>query len=104
MADKTYNGWTNYETWVAKLWLDNEQGTHYEVTDEASQRFSDAQENETEPDTYDFADWLKSYVEDLMPELPASLASDLLNAAMSEINWSEMAESYLGDAKEEAER
>ena len=25
MVDKTYNGWTNYETWNAAMWLDAEQ-------------------------------------------------------------------------------
>ena len=24
MTDTTYNGWTNYETWNAALWLDND--------------------------------------------------------------------------------
>ena len=24
MTETTYNGWTNYETWNAALWLDNE--------------------------------------------------------------------------------
>ena len=24
MIDTTYNGWTNYETWNAALWLDND--------------------------------------------------------------------------------
>ena len=23
-----YNGWTNYETWNFKLWLDNDETTH----------------------------------------------------------------------------
>ena len=22
-----YNGWTNYETWLVNLWMDNEQGS-----------------------------------------------------------------------------
>ena len=25
MTEKTYNGWTNYETWNAALWLDAER-------------------------------------------------------------------------------
>lgn len=24
MTDNTYNGYTNYETWLVSLWLDNE--------------------------------------------------------------------------------
>jgi hypothetical protein len=98
----TYNGWTNYETWAAKLWLDNEQGTYYEVTGKATEIHEEATEAGEEPGTLELADWLKDYVTGMMPEIPASLASDLLGAALSEIDWDEMAESYLADAKEEA--
>lgn len=26
--DKTYNGWTNYETWLVNLWIQNDQALH----------------------------------------------------------------------------
>ena len=28
MTKQEYNGWTNYETWNYKLWLDNNQATY----------------------------------------------------------------------------
>jgi hypothetical protein len=46
------------------------------------------------------ADALKTWVTEtdelggMMPELGASMASDLLNAALSEVNWQEIAEAF----------
>ena len=28
MTKKEYNGWHNYETWLVKLWIDNEEGSY----------------------------------------------------------------------------
>ena len=28
MVDKGYNGWSNYETWNVKLWIDNDEGSY----------------------------------------------------------------------------
>ena len=96
-----YNGWKNYETWNVKLWLDNDQGTYTEVTDHATEAVEEGTE------VYQFADWLKDYVEEtFFPEdqEPSGMAADLLNAAKSEVDWFEIAEAYLNDAKEEAAR
>lgn len=95
-----YNGWNNYETWAAKLWMDNDHGTYLDVTAKAAEIVEEAREDETEPDAYAFGDWLKDYSDGNLPELPASLASDLLRSAFSEIDWTEIAESLLADAKE----
>lgn len=108
MSDKTYNGWTNYETWNVKLWLDNEQGTYSEVTGHAAGVYAEAAEDgETATDypySTNFATWLKEYVEEMRPDEPASMFSDLLSAALSEVNWNEIAVAYLDDAKENADR
>lgn len=85
----SYQGWSNYETWVTKLWIDNEQGIYSDVTSEAA----------SEPDAYKLADWLQRYVDDLLEgQAPESgLAADLFRSAFQEIDWREMAESYLED-------
>jgi hypothetical protein len=92
MITQNYNGWTNYETWLVSLWLDNEEGSYNAVRDMA-------RENDN---ARDLADALKSMHEEAMPETTGVFA-DLLNAAMSEVNWREIAEHYLGDLQEEVE-
>ena len=31
--DRKYNGWSNYETWNFKLWLDNDEDTYNRIKD-----------------------------------------------------------------------
>ncbi len=106
MTHKEYNGWFNYETWLLKLWIDNEEGssrywdaTAQEVYDEAE---ADAPFTRDERATLDLADRLKSEFEEAQPELEG-FWSDLLNAAMSKVNWYEIAEHYIADVEKEVQ-
>lgn len=91
MSDKTYNGWSNYETWAVKLWLDNDQGTQELMQDMARH----------ERTAYKLADALKDMIEDNTPDLGASMYADLLNAALSEVDYREIAENILEDMEDE---
>ena len=86
----TYNGWSNYETWVTALWIDNEQGSYHYANELAEEHGFDGLEDGS------LAQSLRDWIEDSQPELPASVYSDLLGAAMSEINWQEIANGYRG--------
>jgi len=103
--EKTYNGWTNYETWAVKLWMDNDQGsdsywceTAQEIYDEAE---ADRHFTREERATLNLSDRLKDEHEEARPDLGASIWSDLLGAAMSEVNWHEIAEHYIEDVDKE---
>ena len=91
MSNK-YNGWTNYETWNVNLWLNNDQGTYDFIVELAKQYADDAPM---------LAQALESFVDELQPELEASMFSDILNAAMREVNWQEIADTLLEDHKDE---
>jgi hypothetical protein len=101
---KGYNGWKNYETWAVALWIDNEQAWQ-EQAQEMAQRARDlAREGAhavwtpEEATRYGLADSLKDWVgSELIPDLGASLAADLLGAALSEVDWSEVADHYLSE-------
>jgi len=100
MSD-TYNGYTNYETWVVNLWMDNEQGSQEFFRETAKQIHAETDAYGTaftvaELARIRFADWLKQYYADEnRPEYVRGLYGDLLNAALSEINWLEIARNYI---------
>ena len=72
-----YNGWSNYETWVANLWLTNDE-CYYEELQAIIKNFdSDEQAEEIEQ----YAHWLID-----ISEL-ASMTSDLLTASLGRVDW-----------------
>ena len=106
MSDKKYNGWTNYETWNLKLWLDNEEYWHNDMTSQADVYATDQDKNTA---VSDMVDYLKEWVNENTPDLywpddmgggkiTASMFNNILNAGLSEINYYEIAESYIDEA------
>lgn len=80
---KTYNGWKNYETWCVALWIDNEPGEYLFWRDRAKATLSELE----------LADELKSHHEDAIHDMKLyGFAADLMNAALSEVDWREIAE------------
>ena len=84
MTDETYNGWANYATWAVNLWIMNDEPTYraavaldLDVPDEVAKSRA------------------RDFVEELLfgDEAPANLATDLLNAVLPTVAWSEIVES-----------
>ena len=99
-TDKTYNGWTNYETWVTKLHMDNDFGSYLYWTERAREiaRTSHPSEYLTRYAMAEMqlAEALKAGHEDAQPELPG-VFGDLLQAALDSVDWHEIAASLLED-------
>lgn len=108
MTTNKYNGWTNYETWVVSLWMDNDEGAQSYWRDEAISALADASRTESETLTakeeaaQTLEDRIKERHEEAQPEVSGVFA-DLINAALSEVNWREIAEKLVDDAADEAE-
>ena len=106
----TYNGWTNYETWALNLWLENEEGSYNYWRGEARRHRAEASECEQvkagtwtteQAATFNLADALRDDLEAGSPTTEASVYSDLLNAALSEVNWHEVANAFLEELEPE---
>jgi len=90
MNTKEYNGWTNYETWLAALWIGNEPYLDETVKEICAREFEYG---------IDRDDAVKEFMSDLVYEgVPeAGLASDFLGAALSEVDWREIVDHYVED-------
>lgn len=102
--DTKYNGWTNYETWVVKLWIDNSEGDHIrwtertqELVQEAVQDASDADADDIRSDAVStLASELENDHDEAIPDV-SGVFSDLLGHALGCVDWREIAEHYVND-------
>ena len=99
--DTTYNGWTNYETWLVALHINNDEGTYRYVRDETVPRVLNTG---TEHPAFDLADVLHDWVTDTLDEdttysneWTRLLTLDLIGAALAEVNWEEIATNILNE-------
>lgn len=88
--NEKYNGWTNRETWLINLHLTNTQNIYNEVLELLKIDYE-----------YEFQkeDKLKDFVENFIliddNDEVNLLRSDLINTALSRVNWKEIVKSFM---------
>lgn len=105
MTKNEYNGWTNYETWNVKLWMDNDEGSNSYWVERAEalvEKCGNSEEDRADAAT-GLAEEIKDQFEESNPLPDSGVYTDLLNAALSEVNWFEIAESYVSGVEIEEE-
>ena len=93
----TYNGWTNYETWVVHLWLTNDEASYLHWRERTRQVVADSENSEDEPAARQLAVEICDAIEEECAVEAACLAADLMNAALAEVDWQEIAEAFIDD-------
>jgi hypothetical protein len=106
MTKNEYNGWYNYETWCVNLWMDNDQGSQGYWAERAQECYNDTAEttfHRTETAVGNLADEIQGQHEDFeaMGVNVTGVYADLLNAALSEVNWYEIASHLIDDVEKE---
>ena len=103
MADRYY-GWRNYETWAVSLWLGNDEETDAYWHEVALEVFENVEPTRGltrgEAAHVELAARLQDEVEENNPCLDGGLYADLLDAALSEVDWREIAAFYLDDLEQ----
>jgi len=116
MSEQGYNGWSNYETWAMSLWIGNNQGSYnysreiveqvrIEIADERDdvQSWGDVVDEQAH-EAQRAADAIQAWQEEERyaweGERPACQFTDLLSAALQEVNWREIAENILSELAE----
>lgn len=95
MTENGYNGWTNWETWIINLWMDNDQELYDQY---GSIAHAEASKNERSA-TYRLSKALQEQFDEWIPEIKGPY-KDLLDGAIREINWHEIARHMLDQWKE----
>lgn len=108
--EQKYNGWNNFETWLVALWLDNDCSTYRAWREEALECWKTAAQSDRvlkwnwsrhEGATFQLAELLENAVREGSSIEESGLYADLLNAALSDVDWREIASHYLADVTSE---
>lgn len=97
-----YDGWTNYETWNVALWLEGDEANQY--WREQALELLQIDGNDNDDAKAQLAQQLQGDIVVMnQPKLGASMYADLLGAALSEVNWYEIAAHYVDEMFESLE-
>jgi hypothetical protein len=104
MTNKKYNGWTNWETWNCNLHFDGSFDDH------AQDCWDEAEADSTFSRDESAALALKDIIEEIVREYvyqtegsDTGLLGDMVGGYLSEVNWYEIAQGYIGSVDKESE-
>lgn len=95
MERKEYNGWTNYETWLANLWFDND-GIGEQMRERARELLLESEGDEMGAHNA-LIEEMKGIVDEIVENTVSGgsgFVLDFVNAGICEVNWQELAEAY----------
>lgn len=101
MKQESYNGYTNYATWLVALHINNDQSMQNHVF----HIWEMGSEDDCDWGLYDYGQALKEWMDELTDAVDEAIPNsylvvDLISATLVEVNWRELAEYFANDYKE----
>jgi hypothetical protein len=86
--DRTYNGWSTYETWLVNMWITNDRDLHAQLHADVLDAGSlfDAKEI--------LQAWADNEYDLYIEERGHGLFQDLLKGALDEVDWYEIVKNW----------
>ena len=106
MEEKDYNGWSNRETWATALHIDNDQALLEIALDYAKHKIEDENKGDEEGYSFDLEATLEGWLVDDLLTLENISGNHPLWLMLTDIgslyrvNWRELADHYLDQARE----
>lgn len=112
MCDKKYNGWTNYETWNAMLWINNVDGVYDSIVYSLERQI----EQFVDEGTWDkdgYFQYAQQFIEDYFTdtfiyqdrndwhEENYGPVGDAVRSYLGEVDWHQIAEAVWVDNEQE---
>ncbi len=93
-----YQGFANHATFTVGWWIDNDEKVLHTVRALTLQSWHKSRKDQDRSMSarFDLAAELLEFVENQTPELPMPFG-DLLNSALEEVAWNELADGYLSE-------
>lgn len=85
----SYQGWSNYDTYIIGLWIDNDESLLNEFNDLGYQMRNSK--------ICELGDAIKDFINNMRPDLGTTFWNDLLTSVINNVNWLELAENYKYD-------
>lgn len=90
------DNWSNYETWCVRRWIINEP-ENAQTWRESGSLLLNAAPNDPRQVRHDLARELREEAELFTCSFAGGLAADLIEGALSDVNWLELAEEIILD-------
>jgi hypothetical protein len=95
------NDWNEWATHVAQTWLDQDEYFLSQlplvITDNYTRNSIAVKDIKSAATAAQLTDFIRDYLEECKPVLESSLYADLIDALLSEIDYTELAQLYLDD-------